>query len=182
MDCRALSPAYPFWILLLITVAVLTRRLYGGASVRYRAWLGLLVLAVGINAARSMREIHDYRTAGQGMEGPYWRKSKLIDYVRSLPAQTDLYSDAGPACYFLANRPTRQLPYKYDAITLTQNPDYSRQLARFKDAAESETGVVVLSGWCPACPSRGELLGLGFHVIFSSPDGLLLEPRKRGRR
>jgi hypothetical protein len=99
---------------------------------------------------------------GLGFTSPRWRRSRVVDFVRRLPAGAVIYSNGPSALYLLTGRTVRELPKKYDLASARPSPAYAARLEAVKQSLVDERGVVVL--WqelaFPYYPSLGELEAL----------------------
>ena len=112
---------------------------------------------------------------GAGYTSPDWRNAKTIAYLRSLPADVPIHSNAADALWFLLDRPARMLPLKVDPPTARANVHYSAELAALKTQLTREPCVVAYLNSLKRrtyFPSEAELTPiLHLRHLHYSPDG-----------
>jgi hypothetical protein len=110
LDNRILAPVYVVALIILIwAIAQLGESMETPRFVRTSvlSFLAIVTLMHLGNAPGWILRDH-YNGAGYG--STEWRASRLIEYVRNLPADTIIFSNAPDAIYLLTNRMTKSIP------------------------------------------------------------------------
>jgi 4-amino-4-deoxy-L-arabinose transferase-like glycosyltransferase len=143
LDGRMLSPVL-FAALLL--APILLHALTRAPGVWGRAGAAVGVLAALVLAALVGRGIDAWRmiarTDGQGYTSRPWRESALVGYVRALPSQRPVYSNAPDALFFLTGRNCYWLPRKWQTWSLKPNPDFEAEVAAAVARLRAGRGVI----------------------------------------
>jgi hypothetical protein len=107
-DDRILSPLY---ICGGAAVGTMVGYLWDGWTGRGR-WAAGGVLAAWIAAAAlvDVGQVRTLRSDGYGYEGADWQKTDFAQWLRTVGAKYDIYSNDPAAVYFLTGRPSRMLP------------------------------------------------------------------------
>jgi hypothetical protein len=178
-DERLLTPVF---VAVVVMVFDLVRRLdvspggWGLAGRRATLTIGLALLVLG--ALAQARFVAHARAQGLAYNELTWQRSRTIERVRQLPADTPIYSNRPDAVRFLAGRRAAGVPIKRDIHTLRPNAAYPAELAALGDRLRS--GQVVLV-WLPASPwndayypSLDEIENsLGIRALHREPDGIV---------
>lgn len=175
-DNRILSPLYPALIFLGIYAL---EELFQQCR-RWRAAqiaLVLLLLFVGISAARNGRWLLQASQNGLGFSSLTWQQAEIIAQIEMLPTDTLIFSNLPDAVYFLSGRSANPLPRKRDATTQQVNHNYETDLLRMGLRVNQEDGVVIyfkaLQG-NPALPTLQEMTNtLSLHLRVETVEGVI---------
>jgi hypothetical protein len=97
---------------------------------------------------------------GEGFTSRAWRESEPVKFVKALPSQMAVYSNAADACYLFTNREALRLPAKYDPTGALVNTDFEAQMAALRDDLINNRALVVYFdrvNWRWYLPERHEL-------------------------
>lgn len=136
----------PVFVLLLIVTFCLGPRLVKGA--RCPAALSallrvVLVLFLVSNPMRTMLwSVRTYRD-GLWYASPQWKESKTLDWVRSLPKDRPVYTNAAGEVAFFASRPAWRVPVRMLPAYGRPNPGYQEAMKRMGDYMQKHNGVIV---------------------------------------
>lgn len=145
LDDRILAPVFVSGLLLVMFLAGEAITLAGN---NYKTTASLLVgVPLALLAAAHLAHGASWAAAshaqGLGYSSPQWQQSSLLAEVRSLPAETVIYSNAPEVIELLAERPATPLPRQMEAMTQSENADYHEEVAVIKETVEGEEGVIV---------------------------------------
>jgi hypothetical protein len=79
-------------------------------AVIHSGWGVVFVAVVALHGVQAAKWAQDSYAVGLGYAGADWHSSELLDYVRSLPRDVPLVSNAYDAIYVLAGRETYPVP------------------------------------------------------------------------
>ncbi len=137
---RYLYPAYVALVLLgAITVPELAR-----SPVTRRT------VAVGVAAFVALAVARTAQVAGDGFEHGWayanekWRSSAAVEYVKTLPSTTAVYSDDPNALLFLTQREVHDVPQKVIRRLGAVNADFDDEVAEMRKELLTTDGVVVI--------------------------------------
>ena len=97
---------------------------------------------------------------GEGFTSRAWRDSETVKFLKALPPQTIISSNAADACYLFINREVLRLPAKYDSTNGRDNNDFSAQMEALRDDLNNNHAVVIYFdriNWRWYLPTRNEL-------------------------
>jgi dolichyl-phosphate-mannose-protein mannosyltransferase len=97
---------------------------------------------------------------GQGFTSRAWKDSETVKFVKALPSQMTIYSNAADACYLFTKREALRLPAKYDPTGARVNTDFAAQMTEVRDDLNHDSAVVVYFDrvtWRWYLPDRNEL-------------------------
>jgi hypothetical protein len=175
LNSRILAPVYVALVMLIL--CVLNRILSSAGQSRMAhivsATLGMIVLVLYVSrGAGWINHVHD---SGLGYNSPRWQRSELMRYIRTIPPQSPIFSNAPDALYMMTGRRTLWIPAKVDPGTREISDDYEFELNRMKEQLLQKNGEVVYLKtirWRWYLPSQEELQKqLPLRVIWESTDG-----------
>ena len=97
---------------------------------------------------------------GEGFTSRVWRDSETVKFLKAIPSQIPISSNAADACYFFTNREVSRLPAKYDPTSAHVNMDFERQLTALRDDLNNNHALVIYFDkitWRWYLPNRNEL-------------------------
>jgi len=97
---------------------------------------------------------------GEGFTSRAWRDSETVKFLKALPSQTVVYSNAADACYLFTNREVSRLPAKYDSTGGRVNPNFGAQMEALRDDLTNNHALVIYFDrltWRSYLPSRNEV-------------------------
>ena len=97
---------------------------------------------------------------GEGFNSRAWRESDTVGFVKALPSQMAVYSNAADACYLFTKREGLRLPAKYDPTSARVNSDFEAQMAVLQDDLLNNRALVIYFdrvNWRWYLPERHEL-------------------------
>jgi len=97
---------------------------------------------------------------GEGFTSRAWRDSETVRFVKALPSQFTIYSNASDACYLFTKREALRLPAKYDPTGTRVNTDFVAQMAALRDDLNNNPALVIYFDkitWRWYLPDRNEL-------------------------
>jgi 4-amino-4-deoxy-L-arabinose transferase-like glycosyltransferase len=175
LELRLLVPIFPVTVLLSASCLALRREMFGRQSVGYRTLLIVALLILLSNAARFSARYRDIRANGVGFQTEQWRDEEIVNYVRSLPEDTALYSDNPALVYDATQRAPYPVPLRFDIQTTCANPQFEKEMKALADLGNRRNVIVILfeTNWLngPA-PPLAELTGKwGFVTTLRSMKG-----------
>ena len=97
---------------------------------------------------------------GEGFTSRAWKDSETVKFLKALPSETVVYSNAADACYIFTKREVLRLPAKYDSTSGRDNADFDAQMTALQDGLNNNHALVVYFdriNWRWYLPSREEL-------------------------
>lgn len=156
---RVVLPVYVFGMILIFSLvewesAVGKRRiLFWGVVVSSLVLFGVNVRPAAYWMAYRHRE-------GEGFTSRAWKDSETVKFLKALPPQTVVYSNAADACYTLTKREVLRLPAKYDSTLGRDNADFDAQMKALRDGLNNNHALVIYFdriNWRWYLPCRNEL-------------------------
>jgi hypothetical protein len=176
LDDRILSPVY---VAILLLVFHLLDNLLAVAgdkrAIEFLVGIGVLGF-FALSVPSAWKWIVTSHEQGLGFSNLSWRQSAILQEVSKLPAGTLIFSNSPEAVYLVTGRSASQLPRRVEATTQQQNPDYTSELAVFRDRLEQNEGVVVYFREIGqrATVTEAEMIDdLFFQVLTESADGVI---------
>lgn len=142
LDNRILSPI--FVSLLIISIFILAKRISHNKTTSWK-WIGagIAVLYISVCAMISMPLLRSYHVQGIGFSTLAWKRSPLIEEVRSLPAQIAIYSNAPDAVGLVAERPAARLPRVFEQSAQQFNPEFDTEMLALGESMSKGEAVIV---------------------------------------
>jgi hypothetical protein len=179
LDSRSLLPVH---FSLLILGPFLANRLYRRAPVTIATRciaLTLTLLLAGSYAFRGARWLAGAQADGQGYASRSWKESLTVAQLRTLPADSLIYSNGVDVIYYLTGKRAREIPAKIIHGTAQPNPNYDVELQRMSDDLRQHHGVLVYFNTLPErwfLPLESELQSeLPLNEIATEVDGSVFE-------
>jgi len=97
---------------------------------------------------------------GEGFTSRAWRDSETVKFLKALPSQTVISSNAADACYLFTKREVSRLPTRYDPTGARMNTDFDAQVVALKNDLNNNHALVIYFDritWRWYLPSRNEL-------------------------
>jgi hypothetical protein len=97
---------------------------------------------------------------GEGFTSRAWKGSEAVKFMKALPPQVAVYSNAADAYYLFTKREALRLPAKFDPTQNRVNPDFEEQMAVLQDDLKNKHALVVYFdrvNWRWYLPNRREL-------------------------
>jgi hypothetical protein len=97
---------------------------------------------------------------GEGFTSRAWRDSETVKFLKALPSQTVISSNAADACYVFTNREVSRLPARYDSTNARVNTDFESQMTTLRDDLNNNHALVIYFDkitWRWYLPNRNEL-------------------------
>lgn len=122
---------------------------------------------------------------GEGFTSRAWKDSETVKFVKALPSQMVVYSNAADACYLFTNREAVRLPAKhdptsasvYDTAGARANADFESQMAALRDDLINNRALVVYFDrvdWRWYLPAQHELEeSYKLPVVMRLADGVV---------
>ena len=156
---RVVLPVYVFGMILVFSLvewesAVGRRRLLFGGVI----FLSFVLFSANVRpAAYWMSYRH---REGEGFTSRAWKDSETVKFLKALPPQTVIYSNAADACYVVTKREVLRLPAKFDSTSGRDNADFGTQMTALRDELNNNHALVIYFdriNWRWYLPSRNEL-------------------------
>jgi hypothetical protein len=114
---------------------------------------------------------------GEGFTSRAWRDSETVKFVKALPSQMTVSSNAADACYLFTKREALRLPAKYDPTSARVNTDFAAQMAALRDDLNNNHTLVIYFDkitWRFYLPDRNELEeSHNLPVVMRLADGVV---------
>jgi len=159
---RILSPLYVSLLILLVALGV-------WAWGRRRDLVILLfVLILGLSTYEQVLTINELKRGGEGYASFTWYDSQAMAFLRSLPAETMIYTNEPGAVYLYTGRGSYVLPDEFDPVTAEARPGFAEGVSLMQ--AEIRAGRAVLALFDGGERPAGEaaLLSQGLYLAHKS--------------
>lgn len=137
VDVRILAPVFlPLVIWVFSTIWVISHTLEKPAVL----WLFLLLIVFLLYSKipSSIHSIIEFQHEGYYYTSRKWLESRTIEFVKSVPDDVRIYSNAPDSIRFLAERESQMMPYKVDYTTRVKNPRYNIEMEAMCDNVTSD--------------------------------------------
>jgi hypothetical protein len=141
-DIRTLSPLYAVFLLLVLCAVNWLRPALKGRRALVTAAMCLCVALGLFYLAGAWRWAGEAARQGTGFNSRAWQASGVAAEIRKLPPETVLYTNSTRAVYIMADRVSRDVPRKYDLITLKPNTRFAAEMAEMAKRIEERGGAV----------------------------------------
>lgn len=121
--------------------------------------LSSLVLFVA-NVGRAAYWMSYRHHEGEGFTSREWKDSETVEFLKALPPNIVISSNAADACYVFTKRDVLRLPAKYDPTNGRYNADFDAQMTTLRDELNNKRAVVIYFdkiNWRWYLPNRNEL-------------------------
>jgi len=173
---RVVLPVYVFGIILVFSF-VGRERADGKRRIVY--WCIVLSSVVLFSASvRPAGSWIGYRhREGEGFTSRAWRDSETVKFVKSLPSQITVSSNAADACYLFTGREALRVPAKYDPTNRRVNTDFAAQMTALTYDLENNHALIIYFDqvtWRFYLPERNELeASYDLPVVTRFADGVV---------
>lgn len=120
---------------------------------------------------------------GVGYSSKIWITSKSVDYVRSLPERTVIYSNGPEIINLLLDRPSTMIPQFINPVNRLKNQNFSAEFKNMMEDIKSNNGYLVYFvniNWRWYLPSLPLLVqSLKDFEIYKTEDGYIFLSRKQ---
>jgi hypothetical protein len=154
---RVALPVYVFGLILVFSFvehAVRKRRAF--------SWF-IILLSLGLfvtNARPAAYWMSSRHRDGQGFTSRAWKDSETVRFLKTLPSDRRIYSNAADACYLFTKREVLRLPAKYDPTGARVNTDFDAKMSAVRDEVNVNYALVIYFDnitWRWYLPDRKEL-------------------------
>jgi hypothetical protein len=135
---RILSPVFVCLLILMV---------YAGVQLRRKNRAAVLVLTlvfVSLSVYKQLNTVSDWSRGGLGYASFQWYDSKVMAYLRELPAEMRVYTDEPAAVYLYTGRGNYVLPSRFDSATALPREGFDDGLATMKDQILAGQAVLVI--------------------------------------
>ncbi|MEW5938915.1 MAG: phospholipid carrier-dependent glycosyltransferase [Chloroflexota bacterium] len=165
LKVRILAPAYVSLLLLLVNAGMWMWRRWGSAG---RVAVGVAAaLVFSVSALGQGRTVAELSKGGTGYASFKWYDSKVMAYLRELPAGTIIYTNEPGAVYLYTGHPCRVLPSRIDPVTGLEQPNFEQGAETIRRQVQSGYGFLVLFDADETSPDVA-LLTEGLYPILKS--------------
>lgn len=176
LDSRILSPVFLAAMMAILALVATLPRV---------GRIGGLILVGALAASyvvRSLPVLDEMRLSGRGFNSCEWQASETIAWVRTLPADTLLYSNEAFPILYLTGIPAYWVPEAYDSVKGTPRPDFGAQMETMRQRLRQPGSVLVVftgSHYRVELPPIDELTA-GLAQIANMSDGeIYTDPSSR---
>ena len=156
---RVALPAYVFGLILVFSLIE-----WESTVGKRRALFWCVVLSSTVLFVANLRPAAywlSYRhREGEGFTSRAWRDSETVKFLKALPPQTVISSNAADACYLFTHREVSRLPARYDSTNGRVNTDFGAQMEALRNDLNNNHALVIYFDritWRWYLPSRSEL-------------------------
>ena len=171
LKVRILAPVYLPLLLLLVNAGVWMWKRFGRAGQGIVAVAGLIIFSV--SAVGQARTVTELSKGGTGFASFKWYDSKVMDYLRDLPAGTIIYTNEPGAVYLYTGHPCRVLPTRFDPVTGMEVSGFERGAEIVRNDVQSGYAYLVLFDGSAEDQADAALLTEGLQVILKSGGGVI---------
>jgi len=159
LEPRVALPVYVFGMILVFSFAewesanVKRRTLFWGVA------LSSFVLFI-FNLRPAVNWVPYRHREGEGFTNRAWKDSDTVKFLKTLPSQTVVHSNAADACYLFTKREVSRLPAKYDSTSGRDNTDFGAQMEVLRDDLNNNHALIIYFDqltWRWYLPTRNEL-------------------------
>jgi len=175
LDFRILSPLFiVFLIVLMFMLDVGLPLLHG----RKKAAVLLLCLIIAASyALRAVKLMSDEKRRWACYGSVEWRHSPTIANIKTLPAQTLIFSNSPDAIYLLTGRSTLRIPQEINPDTTLVNDEFTEQVQQMAELLRSQRGILIYLrrvNWRWYLPSEEKLRKLlPLQLVSEKGDGAI---------
>ncbi len=165
LKVRILAPVFVSLLLLLVNAGTWVWRRWGSAG---RVAVGVAAMFVfSVSAVGQARSVTELSKGGTGFASFKWYDSKVMAYLRDMPAGTIIYTNEPGAVYLYTNHPCRVLPSRVDPVTGLEQPNFEQGAEAIRRHVQSGYGFLVLFDVDETSPDVA-LLTEGLYPILKS--------------
>jgi hypothetical protein len=172
LKVRILAPVYLPLMLLLVGAGMWLwnrRQRAGGVIIA-----GLTVLIFGAAITGQVRTAQELSKGGQGFASFKWYDSKIMDYLKTLPADFAIYTNEPGAVYLYTGRGCRVLPERVDSVTGLAWDNFDEGVAIIKqDVLSGDAVLVVFDANAPDSQADTALMTEGLYPVMKSGGGVV---------
>lgn len=163
LNWRIFSPLYPMLLALLLFVLNFVRQ-------RWHPLLGYFLVAGAllVNLPNLFTTIQILRTDGQGFAAQRWQHSQMLQILRELPTEIQIYTNHEAAPYFYLRRPASPLPLKIDPQNQIPNPSFIQMTERIHQEVLRGKAVVAIFILNEEIPEDYRAITKDFSVLYQS--------------
>ncbi|NOY75146.1 MAG: glycosyltransferase family 39 protein [Kiritimatiellaeota bacterium] len=139
----------------------------------FKVIAAILLATYAVRAYSLCSEIY---SNGLGYSSVAWRNSKLIDYVKSLPRDSRIFTNGGAGIYYTTKRGTLPLARKW--INGKPNSDYAARIEEMRKVLSEKDACVVYFKNIPSSllPTTKELLdNFDLKIVIDSSNGTVMK-------
>ena len=139
---RVALPVYLFGLILLFSLV----EWESAARNRRALFWSIVFLSLVLFVANSRPAAYwvSYRhREGEGFTSRAWRDSETVKFLKAVPSQVLVYSNAADACYLHTNQEALRLPAKYDPTNARINAEFAAQITVLQNDLTKNRAVVV---------------------------------------
>lgn len=135
---RILSPVFVGLLILLVALGIWMRK-------NYRPFVvAATVILLGLSVYKQANTFAHYSQGGLGYASFQWYDSEAMAYLRSLPADVNIYTNEPAAVYLYVGRGAKVLPSRYDSATTQERSGFEDGVAQMQDEINQGLAVMVL--------------------------------------
>lgn len=167
LKVRILAPLYLPLMLLLVCAGTW---MWKNFSLIGRAAIVLLTIYIfGVSITGQARAVTELSKGGQGYASFKWYDSKVIAYLKTLPADAPIYTNEPGAVYLYLGRGCRVLPERVDPVTGLAWDNFDAGIASVRD--DVLAGRAALAVFDAAADADFDLLTSGLPLAFKGGGG-----------
>ena len=158
---RVALPVYVFGMILVFSLVE-----WDTATGKRRILFWCVVISSFVLFAANLRPaVHwmSYRhREGEGFTSRAWKDSETVRFLKTLPTETVIFSNAADVCYLFTKREALRLPAKYDPTRGRDNTDFDTQITELREKLGNDHALVVYFDritWRWYLPAQSELEG-----------------------
>ena len=173
LDERILSPVFVIGLILIFSVIYKVSNI-SGKPVVWKACILVFLVFIYINALPFRRAASDIQKNGEGFASLSWQQSASIRYLKSLPKEILIYTNAPDVAYILTGKYASSLPNVDNRVTTVLNPTFISEMDKLKnDLSQKDTYVLFFNNLHrDNIPTRNDLVNkYHFPVLLELADG-----------
>jgi hypothetical protein len=176
-DDRILAPLYVVSVIGIVCLAYNIWLQFGKKRVFAALFLIVSFLFVGVQIIKSTPLVASLHYEGIGFSSKYWRYSKIIEIVKSVPPDTIIYTNGPDAIDILTGKSSLMIPSKVDPGTRLSNENFAAQFADMARQLETDKSILVYFygiTWRWYLPTKEEIAkGVRLRVLYQGRDGII---------
>jgi hypothetical protein len=159
---RILAPTFVSLLILLIYFGVWLRN-------KNRPLVVVLTLVfLAFSAYKQINTINQWSKGGMGYASFKWYDSKVMDYLRDLPADVHIYTDEPAAVYLYTGRGTWVLPSRYDTATALAHEGFENGVEQMKENVLEGNAVLVIFDGGEVSAQDAAFMSEGLYLAHKS--------------
>lgn len=159
---RIVSPMFVCLLILMVYLGIWLRRK------NRKVVIVLTLLFLGFSAYKQLNTLSDWSKSGLGYASFQWYDSKVMAYLRELPAEIRIYTDEPAAVYLYTGRGNYVLPDRFDSATALPREGFDEGTTHMKQEILDGKAVLVIFSGGEVSVEEEAIFSEGLHLAHKS--------------